>query len=206
MGDARSKWLSSLVSILVSAFFFYGFNNAMTSIMPEYFLHLGGSEFIAGVQNSCFLLLAIILRFGFGPLADKYGPKRLLVLGALGFTVPTIALPFCSNLFLALGLRALQAIGLAAFMPNIAFYIRESLPETKVPFGVGLGRFTSVLSLMIMPTALFGIRDLWGNNAMLWSFVGLGIVGVIISLLLPEKPKRDSLDKAAALEIGRAHV
>lgn len=188
MTDLRSQWFYSLVPLLISAFFFYGFNNAMTSIMPEYFLHLGGSDLIAGVQNSCFLLLAIILRLGFGPLADKYGPKRLLFLGALGFTLPTIFLPFCPNLVLAIILRALQAIGLAAFMPNIAFYVRESLPTTRIPTGIGFARFASVLSLMVVPLGIFAVRDQWGNNAMFAAFVGLGLAGMALALILPKTP------------------
>lgn len=186
MTSMRSQWVSSLITLLISAFAFYGFNNAMTSIMPEYFLHLGGSELIAGIQNSCFILLAIILRFGFGPLADKYGPKRVLFFGALGFTVPTILLPFCSNLVLAVFLRALQAIGFAAFMPNIAFYVRESLPQAKIPFGIGLTRFASALSLMIMPVLLFAIRDTWGNNAMFVAFIAVGVAGTLLTLVLPK--------------------
>lgn len=198
MTELRSQWLTSLISLLVSAFFFYGFNNAMTSIMPEYFLHLGGSEFIAGAQNSCFILLAIILRLGFGPLADKYGSKRLLILGALGFTLPTALMPFCPNIILAMILRALQAVGLAAFMPNIAFYVRECLPAPKISFGIGLARFALVLSLMIMPTMLFAVRDQWGNNAMFLAFTCLGVAGVVLTILLPAPQKATSCASVAS--------
>lgn len=186
MTELRSQWPSSIFLLLISAFFFYGFNNAMTSIMPEYFIQLGGSDLIAGVQNSCFLLLAIIFRLGFGPLADKYGPKRLLFLGSLGFTLPTIFLPFCPNIVLAIILRALQAVGLAAFMPNIAFYVRESLSAEKISTGIGFTRFASVLSLMIMPMLLFAVRDHWGNNAMFIAFAGVGLAGMALTLTLPK--------------------
>ena len=93
--------------VLVTTFFMFGFNNANTSVMPEYFLHIGGDPLIAGAQNSLCVLVAVGLRFGFGPLADRIGSKPLMAIGAIGFLIPCAIMPLCASLEEAFGLRIL---------------------------------------------------------------------------------------------------
>lgn len=45
------------------------------TILPLYVLELGGSEFESGLQTTLFFLTAVLLRFYFGPLADRKGRK-----------------------------------------------------------------------------------------------------------------------------------
>lgn len=85
--------------LMGATFAFYAFNNVETSAMPSYVMELGGSAFIASAQTSLFIVAAVILRFAFGPMSDRRGPRFMMIVGALGFTLPCILLPFCAELW-----------------------------------------------------------------------------------------------------------
>ena len=109
--------------LMGATFAFYAFNNVETSAMPSYAMELGGSAFIASAQTSLFLVAAVILRFAFGPMSDRRGPRFMMIVGALGFTLPCVLLPFCAELWQMLSLRAIQAVGLAAFHPCVSLAV-----------------------------------------------------------------------------------
>lgn len=58
---------ATAVLALVSAFLLFGFNTTETAAMPELVRSSGGGAFLAGAQNSFYVLLAVLLRPLFGP-------------------------------------------------------------------------------------------------------------------------------------------
>lgn len=182
-GDSlRPRHLALLYS---SIFLIYGFNNVATSAFSGYVDHLGGDMALAGLQNSLFILLAVALRFITGPAAAAYGGKPLLVIGAASFLLPCLALPFCSDLGLAVVLHALQAVGLAAFHPNVAYYIKTTSDKQAAPSRIGITRFVSILSLMILPTTLFPLIDRVGYGAFFAALALIAFAGFLLLMPLP---------------------
>ncbi len=171
--------------VLVTTFFMFGFNNANTSVMPEYFLHIGGDPLIAGAQNSLCVLVAVGLRFGFGPLADRIGSKPLMAIGAIGFLIPCAVMPLCASLEEAFGLRILQAIGLAAFHPNVARYITAvSAPDTTTK-RISFSRIASTASLMVIPAFLLPLAQ---DGNWVGFFIAMSLmatISLVIILILP---------------------
>lgn len=53
--------------LLVSVFFIYTYNNVFMMATPLLLTTMGGTELIAGVQGTLFLVAAILLRFFSGP-------------------------------------------------------------------------------------------------------------------------------------------
>lgn len=179
--------LTAMGPLMASAFLLFGFNNTATSAMPEYVMAMGGGALLAGAQNSLFVLMAVVLRLFFGPLADRVGGKRMLLLGAAGFCLPCALLPLCTSLWAALGLRLLQCVGLAAFHPNVAFYITEhTAPQQRARF-ISAARFASTASLMVVPAALFPLIGSAGYGAFFTALAFVGFAGLLLVLPLPGK-------------------
>ena len=151
--------------------------------MPSYVMELGGSAFIASAQTSLFIVAAVILRFAFGPMSDRRGPRFMMIVGALGFTLPCVLLPFCTELWQMLSLRAIQAVGLAAFHPCVSLAVSCISKPGMLGTRMGSLRFVSTLSLMVGPALLFPLIDYAGYRAFfgvlcLVGFVGLVLLGV----------------------------
>ena len=168
------------VYLMGATFAFYAFNNVKTSAMPSYVMELGGPAFIASAQTSLFIVVAVILRFAFGPMSDRRGPRFMMIVGALGFTLPCVLLPFCAELWQVLALRALQAVGLAAFHPCVSLAVSCISQPGMLGTRMGTVRFVSTLSLMVGPALLFPLIDRAGYRVFFGVLCVLGLVGLVL--------------------------
>ena len=168
------------VYLMGATFAFYAFNNVETSAVPSYVMELGGSAFIASAQTSLFIVAAVILRFAFGPMSDRRGPRFMMIVGALGFTLPCVLLPFCAELWQVLSLRAVQAVGLAAFHPCVSLAVSCISQPGMLGTRMGTVRFVSTLSLMMGPALLFPLIDKAGYRVFFGALCAVGFVGLIL--------------------------
>ena len=166
--------------LMGTTFAFYAFNNVETSAVPSYVMELGGSALIASAQTSLFIVAAVILRFAFGPMSDRRGPRFMMIVGALGFTLPCVLLPFCAELWQVLSLRAVQAVGLAAFHPCVSLAVSRISQPGMLGTRMGTVRFVSTLSLMVGPALLFPLIDRAGYRAFFGALCALGLVGLVL--------------------------
>ena len=166
--------------LMGATFAFYAFNNVETSAVPSYVMELGGPAFIASAQTSLFIVAAVILRFAFGPMSDRRGPRFMMIVGALGFTLPCVLLPFCAELWQVLALRALQAVGLAAFHPCVSLAVSCISQPGMLGTRMGSLRFVSTLSLMVGPALLFPLIDKAGYRVFFGALCAVGLVGLVL--------------------------
>lgn len=185
---------ASFMPLYLSVFLVYGFNNTVTSAFSGYIDYLGGDMLLAGLQNSLFIVLAVALRFVLGLVADRRGARVLLIGGAASFLVPCLALPFCDDVGVAVALRAAQAIGLAAYHPNVAFYLTEHSSREDAARRISATRFLAILSLMVVPVALFPVIDVAGYGVFFAVLSLLALVGFTCVVSLPRR--REGADAA----------
>lgn len=190
----RDAWDGALY--LLSAFFVFGFNSTLTTALPGYVGFLGGDAFLGSLQNSLFILAAVVLRFVFAPLADRWGSRTLLVLGALGFCLPCPLLAICDSYWQVLALRLVQAIGLAAYHPNAAAVVSGIAAQGRCGMWLGLLRFVTTASFMVGPALLFPLIARAGYGAFFFAMTLAAFVGLL--LLLPTKGGRRAAGGAAS--------
>ena len=176
----RGKHMRGFLALMSTTFIFYAFNNAVTSAMPTYVMDLGGSALLASAQTSLFVLTAILLRLVFGPMSDRRGPRFVMIVGALGLTVPCAFLPLCDGLWQVVALRVCQAVGLAAFHPCVPFVVSLLSAPEKVGRHLGAMRFVSTLSLMVGPVALFPLINEAGYEVFFWALCAMGFMGLVL--------------------------
>ena len=71
-----------------------------------------------------------------GRLADMYGPKRMLLLVFMCYTVGVVLAPFTQDIYVLLGLRALQGVAVAV-VPIATRIARDLFPPEKFPLAQG---------------------------------------------------------------------
>ena len=81
---------------------------------PLFVVAAGGTLAEAGLQNSVYLAAAVLLRFAFGPAADRWGTKPVMLVGLASFVLGGSSVPaVCRVLADAFG--ALRAGGRPCF-------------------------------------------------------------------------------------------
>jgi len=142
------------------------------------------------IQNSLSIYLlgyALGLLF-FGPLADKYRRRRLVILGISGFTLISFALPFVDSIEQFLSLRFVQA-----FISSAATVV---VPGTiKERYGKNTAKGFSYVSMIMMVAPM--IAPSIGSVLLLHSwqaiFIALGLYSLAVLALaykyLPESKR-----------------
>jgi MFS family permease len=102
-----------------------------------------------------------------GRLADMYGPKKMLLLVFMCYTVGVVLAPFTQDIYVLLSLRALQGVAVAV-VPIATRIARDIFPPEKFPMAQGT------------------ILSMYQGGA-----IGPVIAGVFISLYVAEVPTDD---------------
>lgn len=171
--------------VAIAAFLLFGLNNTETTALPTYAMSLGAGPFVAGLQNSLFVLLAVLLRIPFERVVEQRGSRFAMIAGALGYTVPCLALVGCSELWQVVVLRLAQAFGLALFQPSVAQYLAATSPASKLGRRLGIVRFATTASLMAGPVTIFPLIDAHGYGTFFVALALVGTCGTAVALALP---------------------
>jgi AAHS family 4-hydroxybenzoate transporter-like MFS transporter len=125
-----------------------------------------------------------------GPVSDRFGRKRVLILSVIVFGAACLASAFAGSLDHLVIWRFVTGLGLGAAMPNAVTLMSEFCPEKRraiivnamfcgFPLGAAFGGF---LAAWMIP--LWG----WRSVLMLGGFTPL-LLALLLLVLLPESPR-----------------
>ena len=111
-----------------------------------------------------------------GKISDLYGRKRVFLCAAVIFAVSSLLCGTAQNIYVLVGLRALQAIGGGAFMPSASGIVADQYGRNKVR---ALGLFTSIFSIGGVTGPIVG-----GFIVTYWSWRGVFFVNIPFSIVM----------------------
>ncbi len=118
----------------------------------------------------------------FGLLSDRYGRRRIILLGLLALSGTTIAVALASDFSMLLLCRALQGSAAGTFAPTALSLIAETLPARRVTLGISLMAFSflaaSPISQMLAGQSGIEMTQLM---FMLASFYLVGAIGIFMT-------------------------
>lgn len=176
------KGVVPLIGLSLAGFFMYGCNNILMTILPSYTLGLGATMVEAGLQGTVFLLVAVAMRFYFGPLADRRGTRFVMVIGAGSFVVSSVLLVFCTAFWQLLLIRVVQAVGLSAFWPCAVAAVASVAPEGKDGLFIGVYRFATAASLLFGPLVALTLVQESGYAVCFAVLAGCAMAAFVLSL------------------------
>lgn len=174
-----------IIPLFAASFLAYGYNNIFMVLTPLYTREIGASVFEAGVQGAVFLVVAIALRFYFGPLADRRGQKLIMAVGVAAFIAAGFLFLFCTEFWQVLAIRCVQAIGLSAFFPCATAMVANMVAPERVGFFMGIYRFVTSLSLLIGPWSATVMVEVGGYAFCFTIMTVLSVIALVLIVLLP---------------------
>ncbi len=147
------------------------------------------------------LVFAVFLLPG-GLLGDRYGRRRLLIIGLTIFAVGSAAAMAASDARVLIGLRAVIGLGAALVMPATLSTITATFPEDKrtkaVSIWAGVAGGAAVLGLVISGALLeaFSWRSVFAVNVVL---AVVALIGTFV--IVPESADKNAprLDRGGAV-------
>src|SRR5579859_3982549 len=193
---ATQGWVLVLTSL---ASFMIGLDAlVVTTALSTIRLHLGASiEELEWTVNAYTLSFAVLLMTG-AALGDRFGRRRIFVIGLWLFTIASAACGLASNVGFLIAARAVQGCGAALVMPLAVTQVSLAFaPEQRAR---ALGIFSGVAGLAVLGGPVVG-GAIVGGLAWQWIFwlnVPIGLI--MVPLVLRRVP--ESFGARTAFDIG----
>ncbi len=116
-----------------------GIDGSVVSIANPYIardLHASLAD-LQWVTNAYLLALACLLIVG-GKLGDRYGRRRMFLIGVIGFALASVAIGLVGSITGVIAFRVLQGIFGALLMPNTLALLRSAYPADELTSAVGI--------------------------------------------------------------------
>ncbi|GMK41340.1 MFS transporter [Paenibacillus sp. CCS19] len=167
--------------------------------MPLFFLHLGGSNALAGLSMTFFTLAALLTRPFIGITLDAYGRKPILLWGVIVYTISTVLYGFVAFIPALIFLRILHGISFSASSTATSTMVSDVLPEDKMTVGISYFGLFGTLAVAIAPPATLYLLEV-SDYSVLYYLTG---VVSLIALLISVRIESDKNMRRKELE---AHI
>ncbi|MET0885097.1 MAG: MFS transporter, partial [Mycetocola sp.] len=135
------------------------------------------------VINAYLLALAVCL-IPAGKLGDRFGRKKMYILGVVLFAITSVAIGLIGSIEGVLVFRALQGVAAAMLMPQTIALLRSTFPREKFGMAVGIWGGVSSVSIAGGPLVSGLLVQSLGWEWIFYINVPIAVLGIIIAALV----------------------
>jgi MFS family permease len=172
------------VAMAANLLLFFSFQAVFPSF-PLFVTWIGGSSADNGLMTWVFALSALLARPLAGFLADRWGRKPVLMVGAIFFASGPLLYTLASNVPLLLGIRAFHGLGMAFFSTAYPAFMADLLPSDRYGEGMGLAGAAASAAMVLAPPFGEWLTGIAGFGLSFAVFSTVGGVGTLITAVLP---------------------
>jgi MFS family permease len=153
--------------------------SVVSVVLPKIQTELGGGVAAAQWVVDVYALMLCGLSLSGGAIADRYGRKRLLLVGILVFTLGSVGCALSADLGMLVASRAVQGLGAAVLTVRI-------LPESADPAHAALdpiGQLLTIASLSALAGGLIEGARLGWQAPLIIALLAGSVVGIVALIL-----------------------
>ena len=162
-------------------------------ILPVFSKEFSIGPATAGLAVSVVVLVIALASLAIGPLSDRVGRKRIMVLGSTLLAVPTLLCALAPSFNWLLVFRALQGLCIPGLTAVAVAYLGDILAPAVLGSAVG-GWIAANVAGGLIGRVLSGVlTDLFGWRVVFGLFATVTLCGgLLLALLLPVDAQRES--------------
>ena len=200
-----NKSYTITISLIVAmGGFLLGFDSAVISgAVNGIRTYFEMSDWELGFSVGCVIFGAMAGNITAGPLSDKFGRKKILILTALLFTVSALWSAFATNYISFVIARIIGGIGIGGAILIAPIYIAEIAPPKLRGSLVSLNQLNIVLGISVAYFSNYFLKDLDGES---WRWM-LGVEAIpaiiyFLSLFLVPRSPRWLIQKLGKVDVA----
>jgi EmrB/QacA subfamily drug resistance transporter len=154
--------------------------------------------------NAYILVFATLILLG-GKLGDRFGRKRIFMIGLLVFTLSSMACALSQTDTQLIGFRAVQGVGGALLNPLSLSILVAAFPRKQLPQAIGIWAGISGLGLAVGPLLGGFLTEHFSWSAVFWVNVPIGVVAIAVTawaVVESRDPSAHSLDVVGTVLIS----
>lgn len=160
-------------------------------LLPVYAKSFGASGATIGLTMSAFAIPQLIVSPFAGKLADRFGRKPFLLLGAFAYFASAVGWWTADTLAVVIFFRGLSGIGSALIFSNAQAYVGDLAPAGSEGRYMGAFGVADFMGFGIGPLVAGVIRDRAGIETVFLAMAALyAVVFTLILTVLPGRPPR----------------
>ncbi len=205
-----------LVWLLAVGFYAYEFLQrvSVSVYLNQMLSALHANAASIGMLSACYYYAYALMQLPAGTLVDRYGPKKLVLIGILLVSIGTLWFSTVHNVYSGAAARLLIGSGSAfAFVCTLQFIIIW-FPPTRFAQLAGLTNFMGYMGATLgeVPLAMAAHHFGWRKTALLTTTFGLALF-ILITFIVKDKPvphrrkpKHPHKQKVPNVFLGLKHV
>lgn len=131
--------------------------------------------------TSAYLLAYAVPLLITGRLGDRFGPKRIYLIGLVIFTLASLGCGLSGSLEMLIVFRALQGLGASLMTPQTMAVITRTFPPNQRGAAMGLWGATSGVAMLVGPLAGGLLVDALGWEWIFFVNLPVGVIGFILA-------------------------
>jgi MFS transporter, DHA1 family, multidrug resistance protein len=162
-------------------------------IMPFYMEHFGAGGTQLGMLMAVFSVMQFIFSPFWGSMSDRYGRKKIMMIGVVGNAISLITIGFAQNMGMIFAARAFEGIISSATLPTAMAYISDS--TTHEERGGGMGVIGAAMGIgMVLGPGMGGWLSTHSLSlpfflAASMSLLSLGMIWFVLPESLPQEKR-----------------
>jgi MFS family permease len=206
--DTRRYPAAFITALAANVLFFFSFQS-LFPVLPRFIAEVivnqppedVGSQ--VGLATTVVALVAVLTRIPTGQLADRFGRRRLMFMGAACSTVAPLIYAVSQGMpFFLLG-RVVQGLGLATFTTAFQALVADLAPAERRGEALGLAGASSFIALISAPLAGDWLATTLGYAPFFQVSAATAAVSMCLVLLITAPPNRRSgLSTPATTDAG----
>ncbi len=195
---AASIWTAEFIKLTIVSTLLRICTQVQITSMPLFFLHLGGSNALAGLSMTFFTLSALLTRPLVGQSLDTRGRRPILIWGVVVYTISTVLYGLVAIIPALIFLRILHGISFSASSTATSTMVSDVLPESKMTEGIAYFGLFGTLAVAIAPSATLYMLEV-SDYAMLYYMTGtVSLIALLIGLSIDTDKRRPRKQLAAS--------
>lgn len=198
----KKKW--TLAVLLINIFFVFLGIGLVIPVFPTIMNELNISGTVVGNLTAAFALAQLIFSPFAGKAVDKYGRKRMIVIGLFIFSFSEFLFGIGKTVEVLFASRILGGVSGAFIMPAVTAFIADITTLKTRPKALGYMSATISTGFIIGP-GIGGFLAEIGTRVPFFSAAACGLIVAITSIMTLHEPKTQSTDVPAVSEqIGKS--
>lgn len=178
--------------VWISTFLFFSAFYSLIIPLPIYLKSIGINDLQIGLILGALGITSLIVRPITGVLTDKYGRKKIIIIGIVIFIIGVIATTVTSSALLLFIARSFQAIGYVAYTTAATTLIGDFTKDDNSGTSMAIYGAAANVAMTFIPLLINYLLKFVSFKTSFYYSILLAFLGGVVILFIPETLKRNS--------------